>query len=223
MKKTKVSIALLIISTLINAQSIEIGYTRNYLSNNICFLYSNQISKKSTLYFGPKYHLNNNNTINHDASGRIYYQLGFSDKFISHFGLIAGYKYTIFRPTETCIFSMFLDEELSRLRYKNNLIQYKYTDSLGREHFLFDRSISKYILSSQTNVGINSIFQIKNKISLSLSVGIGVFTSFHKGALNYKSYTSEYTYSILAGKSELIGFEGFPFVRLSIIYSLQSK
>jgi len=223
MKIYLITIILLATKSLAYSQGIELGYTRNYLSNSLCILYSKQINEKSTLYVGPKYHINNNNLINHDASGRIYYQLGFSDNFISSIGLIAGYKYTIFQTNETCKFSIFFDEEISRLRYRNNLIQYEYTDSMGREHFLFDYSRTKYIFSCQSNVGINSKLQIKSKLSLSLSLGLGIFTSLHKGALNFKSYASENKYSMLVGKNELIGLEGIPFTRISIVYSIIGK
>jgi len=201
--------------------SIELGYTRNYASNSLCVIFNHPLSKKSNIYLGGKFHFNNNNLIAHDASGRFFYQLAYSKNMISALGVNLGYKIYPFKTKSNYNPFFFYDLDISKLQLKNNFVVILGVDSVGKEYYSFDRSITKSYFLFHNNIGIGNNFLISNKYSFNFLIGIGVFISAHRGTLEYTSITNNTKYSVLSARTEIIGFEGMPFIRVSVSKKLK--
>lgn len=207
------------------SNTIELGYTRNYLSNSFNIIYNYSLKNKSNVYLGIKFHKNNLNMIAHDASGRVFYQLGYSSKLTNSIGVNLGYQYSFLSKKQSSYNPfIFNDMEISYLRIKSNRINILANDTLGFEFFTFDRSVSDPFLSFQNNIGIGSTFSLNQKYSLRMQIGIGILIAKFGNNFYYHSIGSDRKYGELQKYgSEFIGLEGMPFVRFSISRKLKRK
>ena len=202
-------------------KSVEISYTHNYLSNNLNFCFVKKVNSKNEFRIGLKYHLNNNQYINHDASGRFYYQFGYNNNFLQGFGLNGTYSH-LFKNYGSLSPFIFFDIELSNLNTKFRTYNYIGSDSSGFKYFQQDYVGQKAFLSLQNNLGLGTKIEINPKTYLRFMVGIGVFYPFGKNQYYTSKIDGSSYYFTKAGlssfseKYEIIGFEGTPFIRIGI-------
>ncbi|GAA0548248.1 hypothetical protein [Chitinophaga japonensis] len=211
--------ALLLLSGVANAQSIELGAGINHLSNGFHLTYQLPTQSRWAVGAGLRVMVNTY-SLNENRQNHVYYQNGYASKLWEHFGLVGKFRYRIFHYR-----GLGLQASGNVLLTWHSLKAKNYLLTLPSGTYEHDIFYTKPGLALEATIGLNLYYDISSKIRINAASGLGVVL------LNY----SRYSESLVTGRIhesfrmakyqgrldiEYVGLDGLPMMYVGVAYKL---